>query len=393
MSTALRVSPTHEILDAYRAPAVEGAHAGAQMEHTNSYRGATPLSTARAQKPPAVWHVLLCAVAAVTTLRCAQSDSSTDWPSTGDAAADGSAVAPDSSAVEGGPAVPGSEAAAPGTRAPDAGAGFDAAPDGTLGGGSADASEEGWTLIWSDEFDGPDGSAVDPNKWVHETGDNGGANSEREYYTDGTANAVVEGGNLVITAKLEPANTTDQCWYGTCLYTSARLNTSNSFTQQYGRFEARIKVPAAQGMWPAFWMLGNNIGNVGWPACGEIDILESIDTAMFAAGSLHASGYDATAQYTLAGMASFSGAFHTYGLEWSATAITFFVDDMMYETHTPADATGSGGQWPFDQPFFIILNLAVGGGWPGDPDNTTMFPQVMLVDWVRVYSKNPTGAE
>jgi beta-glucanase (GH16 family) len=319
----------------------------------------------------------------LATARCAQSDASTQWSSAGDA----SAV--DVEASDGGSAMQGSEAAAP-----EAGAGIDAAPDGTVDAGSVDASdsvdasEEGWTLIWSDEFNGPDGSAVDPTKWVHETGDNGGANSEREYYTDGTANAVVEGGNLVITAKLEPANTSDQCWYGTCLYTSARLNTSNSFNQKYGRFEAKIQVPAAQGMWPAFWMLGSNIGQVGWPACGEIDILESIDTAMFAAGSLHANHYDATAQYTLPMMASFSEAFHTYGLEWDATGISFFVDGMMYEQHTPADAMGAGGEWPFDQPFFIILNLAVGGGWPGDPDNTTMFPQVMKVDWVRVYSKN-----
>jgi beta-glucanase (GH16 family) len=322
----------------------------------------------------------------VTMVGCAQSDN-TSWSTSGD----DDAAAADSNygdATSDGSPAHGIEAAAPPLEA----GGFDAAPDVTGGAASGDASEdaieEGWTLIWADEFNGPDGSAVDPNKWVHEVGDNGGANSEREYYTDGTANAVVEGGNLVITAKQEPANTSDQCWYGTCLYTSARLNTSASFNQKYGRFEARIQVPSAQGMWPAFWMLGSNIGNVGWPACGEIDILESIDTANFAAGSLHSNHYDATAQYTLPGMASFSEAFHTYALEWDSTAISFFVDDMMYETHTPADAMNAGGEWPFDQTFFIILNLAVGGGWPGDPDNTTMFPQVMKVDYVRVYSKN-----
>ena len=267
--------------------------------------------------------------------------------------------------------------------------GFDAAPDGTVDAGSIDASEEGWTLIWSDEFNGPDGSAVDPTKWTHEVGDNGGANDEEEYYTDGTANAVVEGGNLVITAKLESTVTTDrECRYnnGTCLYTSARINTFGHFTQQYGRFEASIQVPSAQGMWPAFWMLGNN--GVNWPACGEIDILESVDTAMFAAGSLHATNYNATAQYTLPGMASFSETFHAYALEWDATAISFFVDGTMYETQTAADAMNAGGQWPFVQPFDIILNLAVGGDWPGNPDNTTTFPQVMKVDYVRVYSKN-----
>jgi beta-glucanase (GH16 family) len=343
------------------------------MEHTHSHAS--------------VWHVALAAMVSVASARCAQSDSA-PWSTTGDdASAVDSAATADSSPVglpDGG--------SAPEAAAPEASAGFDATPGGgTADAGSADASEEGWTLIWSDEFNGPDGSGVDPTKWVHETGDNGGANSEREYYTDGTANAVVEGGNLVITARQEPANTSDQCWYGTCLYTSARLNTSQSFNQKYGRFEARIQVPAAQGMWPAFWMLGSNIGGpggVGWPACGEIDILESIDNASFAAGSLHATNYDATAQYTLPGMASFSETFHTYALEWDATAITFFVDGMNYEQHTPTDSTNMGGQWPFDQTFFIILNLAVGGGWPGDPDNTTMFPQEMKVDYVRVYSKN-----
>jgi beta-glucanase (GH16 family) len=331
-------------------------------------------------------------LASLASARCAQ-NASTEWPSTGDDAAVDSAVAVDSGVAQdsgGGSSMPVREASAPDTGAPGptGGGGADAAPTGTVDAGPVDASEEGWTLVWSDEFNGPDGSAVDPTKWVHETGDNGGANSEREYYTDGTANAVVQGGNLVITAKLEPTNTMDQCWYGTCLYTSARINTSQSFNQTYGRFESRIQVPAAQGMWPAFWMLGQNIGQVGWPGCGEIDILESVDNANFAAGSLHANHYDATAQYTLPNMATFSGAFHTYAVEWSATAISFFVDDMMYETHVPTDATSNGGEWPFTAPAFIILNLAVGGGWPGDPDNTTVFPQEMLVDWVRVYTKS-----
>ena len=288
------------------------------------------------------------------------------------------AATPEASS-EGEPSPP--EAAPPEAAAMDAGAGV----------GVSDAAEEGWTLIWSDEFNGPDGSDVDPTKWVHEIGNNGGANSEQEYYTPGTANTVVEGGQLVITALQEPSTTTDQCWYGTCLYTSARINTSANFTQQYGRFEASIQVPSAQGMWPAFWMLGSNIGHVGWPDCGEIDIVECIDTAPFAAGSLHAGGnpaYNATAQYTLPGMASFSEAFHTYAVEWEATGVSFFVDETMYETQTPADAMNAGGAWPFDAPFFIILNLAVGGGWPGNVDSTTTFPQVMKVDWVRVYSKN-----
>jgi beta-glucanase (GH16 family) len=142
-------------------------------------------------------------------------------------------------------------------------------------------------------------------------------------------------------------------------------------------------------MWPAFWMMGDDIGSVGWPACGEIDIMELVGTQPGEVwGSLHSTGYDATLGYTLPAMARFSDAFHTVAVEWSPASIAFYVDDQLYETHLPVQATGTGGTWPFDQPFFVILNLAVGGKWPGSPDSTTVFPQTMLVDWVRVYSKN-----
>jgi beta-glucanase (GH16 family) len=251
-----------------------------------------------------------------------------------------------------------------------------------------DEPPAGWTLTWSDEFDGPDGSGVDSSKWVHDVGGGGWGNKEREYYTDGTANAVIQGGDLVITAGPDGASQ-ESCWYGQCQYTSARLNSSNGFSQQYGRFEARIQIPLGQGLWPAFWLLGNNIGNVGWPACGEIDIMENIGKQPGTAyGSLHAQGYNATAGYTLMGQAKLGDAFHRYAIEWEPTAIRFYVDDQLYETHAPSDATGGGGKWAFDQPFFIILNVAVGGNWPGDPDSTTTFPQTMKVDWVRVYSKS-----
>ena len=178
---------------------------------------------------------------------------------------------------------------------------------------------------------------------------------------------------------------------GPCLYTSARLKTLGKFSQQYGRFEARIQMPEGQGLWPAFWMLGANINTVNWPACGEIDIMENIGKEpSINHGSLHmpAAGSTTddqlTGMYTLAGGAKLGDAFHTYAIEWSSSSISFFyVDDMLYETQTPQ--TASGRTWEFNQPFFILLNVAVGGTWPGAPDSTTTFPQTMKVDWVRAY--------
>jgi beta-glucanase (GH16 family) len=256
-------------------------------------------------------------------------------------------------------------------------------------GGPADAADEppGWTLTWSDEFNGPNGSAPDPTKWNNEVGGDGWGNKELEYYTGGTANVVVQNGNLVITATAAGASPST-CWYGPCRYTSARLNTAGNFSQQYGRFEARLQVPFGQGLWPAFWLLGDNIGTVGWPACGEIDVMENVGFEPSQAwGSLHAPLFDATLAYTLAAMGRFADDFHTFAVEWEATQIRFYVDDQLYEAHTPVDATSTGGTWAFDQPFFVILNVAVGGNWPGSPDATTAFPQTMKVDWVRVYSK------
>jgi beta-glucanase (GH16 family) len=273
----------------------------------------------------------------------------------------------------------------------------DAAPAADAGTGEAasDASSipplPGWTLVWNDEFDLPDGSAVDPTKWTQETGNAGwGNNHEREYYTPGTANAVIEGGSLVITASTQGAAQL-QCQYGTCEYTSARMNTSGKFEQQYGRFEARIKLPTGQGLWPAWWFLGDDIGSVGWPQCGEIDVMENIgSTPSTNYGSLHGPGYsgaqDLTGSYTLPGGALLSGDFHLFAVEWDAASITFYVDGVSYETRTPADVP-AGDTWVYDHPFFVILNVAVGGYWPGDPDGTTTFPQTMEVDYVRAYTK------
>ncbi|MFJ8887774.1 ricin-type beta-trefoil lectin domain protein [Streptomyces sp. NPDC102402] len=250
-------------------------------------------------------------------------------------------------------------------------------------------------LTFSDEFDGAAGSAVNGAKWQIETGDNV-SNHERQYYTAGRNNAVLDGqGNLVITARKEnPGNY--QCWYGRCEYTSARLNTSGKFTTTYGRVESRMKIPRGQGIWPAFWMLGADIGSVGWPNSGEIDIMENVGFEPGTVhGTLHGPGYSGSggvgAGYSLPGGQAFADAFHTFAVDWSPNAITWSVDGTVYQRRTPADLGGK--QWVFDKPFFVILNLAVGGYWPGDPDGSTAFPQQLLVDYVRVStdSGQPSG--
>lgn len=241
-------------------------------------------------------------------------------------------------------------------------------------------------LVWSDEFDGPAGSTIDPTKWTSEVGGGGFGNRELQYYTDGD-NAALDGdGNLVITA--DEAQARYRCWYGDCRYTSARIKTRFLFEQEQGRFEARIKIPYGQGLWPAFWMLGNNISTVGWPMCGEIDIMENIGREPDKVhGTVHGPGYSGGGgiggPYTL-DAGSFSDDFHVFAAEWTTNRIDFFVDDTLYKTVTP-DNLPPGRAWVFDHPFYMILNVAVGGNWPGDPDATTVFPQTMLVDYVRVY--------
>lgn len=241
-------------------------------------------------------------------------------------------------------------------------------------------------LVFADEFDAPAGTPVDTGKWNMEIGDNPN-NAERQYYTDSTANAVHDGqGNLVITARKEnPADY--QCWYGRCEYTSARLNSAGKFSQAYGRFEARVKVPRGQGIWPAFWLLGDDFGDVGWPDCGEIDIMENIGREPSTVhGTIHGPGYSGEegigAAYTLPDGQQFADDFHVFAIEWSPERIEWSVDGTVYQTRTPADL--GGRQWVFDHDFFVILNLAVGGYWPGDPDETTQFPQELVIDYVRV---------
>jgi beta-glucanase (GH16 family) len=240
-----------------------------------------------------------------------------------------------------------------------------------------------YVLVWSDDFSGANGSSPDSSKWVMETGGGGWGNNELESYTARPENAKVQDGNLVITAIQGNFTGTDGI---TRPYTSARLKTQGKFDQKYGRFEARIKIPAGQGIWPAFWMLGSNITTVDWPACGEIDIMENIgkEPAMVH-GSLHGTGFDSTASYTLS-TGKFADDFHVYAVEWEPGVVRFYVDGNLYDTRTSANVP-AGGTWAFDHPFFILLNVAVGGNWPGSPDGTSTFPQTMLVDYVRVYSK------
>jgi len=247
----------------------------------------------------------------------------------------------------------------------------------------------GWTLVWSDEFNLPDGSSPDASKWNLVTGGNGFGNAELESYTNRPQNAEIQNGNLVITVLKESYTGADMVSHD---YTSARLNSSNKFAQAYGRFEARIKIPYGQGMWPAFWLLGSDLSSKAWPTCGEIDIMENIGREpSIVHGTIHGPGYSGDkgigSPFSFPDGRKFADDFHVYAVEWSPKQIKFFVDDNLYATRTPADLP-AGTKWVYDHPFFILLNLAVGGKWPGNPDATTVFPQQMLVDYVRVYKRS-----
>jgi beta-glucanase (GH16 family) len=220
-----------------------------------------------------------------------------------------------------------------------------------------------------------------------ETGGNGWGNAELETYTNRQQNAHMQDGNLIITANSETYAGSDGI---TRQYTSARIKSAGLFEQRYGRFEARIRIPQGQGLWPAFWMLGSNITTVSWPACGEIDVMENIGKEpAIVHGSMHGLGYSGghglTAAYALPS-GKFADDFHVFAVEWEPSVVRFYVDGNLYETRTPNDLP-PGTTWVFDHPFFVLLNVAVGGNWPGAPDATTVFPQNMLVDYVRVYTK------
>ena len=248
----------------------------------------------------------------------------------------------------------------------------------------------GFILVWSDEFSSANGSAPDSTRWTYDLGGGGWGNQELQSYTSRPQNVQIQKGNLVITALQENYTGTDGIARN---YTSARLKSQNLFAQAYGRFEARIKIARGQGIWPAFWMLGNDITQNGWPKCGEIDLMENIGREPgIIHGSLHgpssvAPTSDRTSTIFLPAGQNYADDFHVYAIEWEPGAVRFYLDSNNYATFTE-DQWPSGGQWVFDHPFFIILNLAVGGVWPGNPGSTTQFPQQMLVDYVRVYFKN-----
>ncbi len=244
--------------------------------------------------------------------------------------------------------------------------------------------ERTWTLTWSDEFDGAVGNSPDTSKWTFDigTGAGGWGNAELQYYTNRQSNVQLNGdGHLVITARRES--------YAGSGFTSARLKTQGLFSQRYGRFEARIRTPSGPGVWPAFWMLGDSFADVSWPQCGEIDIMEQRgQQPAITHGSVHGPGYSGanakTKSYGLM-VGRFDTDFHLYAIEWSSDYIDFFVDDYLYQRIQPSDLSG---EWVFNQPFFIILNIAVGGNFVGYPTTATPFPQQMIVDFVRVYTQS-----
>ena len=263
----------------------------------------------------------------------------------------------------------------------------------------------GWQLVWSDEFNGAAGSPPDPTKWNYDIGGGGWGNGELETYTNSTNNAFQDGnGNLVIRAiRTGPGQ-----------YTSARLQSGSPGASthtadgnwQYGMVIARIKLPFGHGVWPAFWMLGENIGTVNWPACGEIDIMENFGTygnvndLAINNGTAHgpvatgsSTDYSAGGRYSMPLGQTVSDDYHVYAIQWSANSVAFYVDGSLYYTATPS--TVPAGQWVFNNPYFILLNLAIGGSntFLGYPDPNQPFPnQDLLVDYVRVYQTTPISA-
>ncbi len=238
--------------------------------------------------------------------------------------------------------------------------------------------ERNWELVWSDDFTGAAGTAPANTRWAFDLGGGGWGNNELQVYTNNANNVKLDGnGKLIITAISSGSG-----------FTSARIKTKGLFSQAYGRFEARIKTPTGPGIWPAFWMLGANIDTKPWPQCGEIDIMEQRgQQSHITHGSLHGPGYSGggaiTKQYALAN-GRFDTDYHIYAVEWGENYIDYFVDDYLYQRITPENVTG---EWVYNQPFYILLNVAVGGNFVGFPTTGTPFPQSMYVDYVRVYKQ------
>ena len=247
-------------------------------------------------------------------------------------------------------------------------------------------------IVFRDEFNRTVNTPVDSSKWTAEIGGAGWGNEELQYYTNDLENAYHDGaGSLVIKAVKTDLPLSFKCWYGQCGYTSARLITKGKFDRRYGRFEARIKIPGGRGMWSAFWMLGSNIDKVGWASCGEIDVMENIGREPSTVhGTVHGPGYSGAnavgAPFNLPNNRKFADRFHIYAVEWTENKIAFYADGELYKTITPKDLP-AGKQWVYDHPFFMILNLAIGGKWGGAPDETTVFPGTMMIDYVRVYQR------
>lgn len=245
-----------------------------------------------------------------------------------------------------------------------------------------------WSVTWQDEFEGAAGAPPDPTRWVHQIGGSGWGNEELQYYTDSPDNAALDGaGNLIITARAEPV--------GTNPYTSARLTTKGLFSQAYGRFEARMRLADGRGLWPAFWIMGDDIDQVGWPSAGEMDIVEQrgsfVQTVSCALhGPPMLGRMDVPVSRSRDMPVNVAATFHVYAVEWDPNNIVFLIDDVPFFQITPARRP-SYARWVWDHPFFIIVNLAVGGLFPGDPDDTTIFPTTIAVDYVRVSSRQSDG--
>ena len=255
------------------------------------------------------------------------------------------------------------------------------------------SSTPAWKLVWSDEFNGPNGSAVDSSKWASETGGGGWGNDELEYYTRRLENASQQDGNLVIQVLQEKYTGADGV---TRNYTSARLKTQNKFSQAYGRFEARIKIPRGQGIWPAFWMLGTNIVPVGWPTCGEIDIMEKAWLTDHIQHALHWDGYSPSPLAGSAGlqvlnMGMNDGGWHVFGLDWTPTNYVFYVDG------TQTYSTNAGGV--SQVPEYVMLTEEVGNfgsgpdAWGTGPITNATLPDYYLVEYVRIYDTNEPQAQ
>ena len=250
----------------------------------------------------------------------------------------------------------------------------------------AAAAPERWRTIFADEFDGPDGAPPDRQRWTFDTGGWGWGNQELQYYLDGAGNAFQRGGRLHLVARAGDVEGLD-CWYGPCAYGSARITTKGQFAFTHGKVSARLKVPKGQGLWPAFWMLGANIDGVPWPACGEIDVMEVVGREpRVSHGTIHAPGAfgpkGPSGTWSPA-RGEVGDEFHVFAVEREPGRLRFSVDGEPYATRTPADLPPDA-MWVFEHDFVLLLNLAVGGTWPGAPDASTSFPAELLVDWVRV---------